>query len=76
MVLVTRECKELVDRQLERSIVRQEESRRKREFDRQARDSTPYPPRRNKSDMRAAISARNREMRDEVRALDHLTDAV
>jgi hypothetical protein len=67
MVLVTRECKELTDCQLERNIMRQDESRRKREFDRLACDSNPYPPRRNKSDMRAVISARTSEMGHEVR---------
>jgi hypothetical protein len=76
MVLVTRERKDMIDHQLERNIMRQEEARRKREFDRQARSSTPYPARRSKVDVRAIISARNREMRDDARALDHLTAAV
>jgi hypothetical protein len=76
MVLVTRERKDMIDRQLERNIVRQEEARRKREFDHQARNSAPYPARRSKVDVRAVISARNQEMRDDARALDHLTAAV
>jgi hypothetical protein len=76
MVLVTRERKDMIDRQLERNIVRQEEARRKREFDRQAHNSTPYPVRRSKVDVCAVLSARNREMRDDTRALDHLTAAV
>jgi hypothetical protein len=68
MVLVTRDRKELIDRQLERNIMRQDDARRKREFDRLARDSNPYPPRRNKSDMRAVISARTSEMGHDVGA--------
>jgi hypothetical protein len=62
MVLVTRDRKELIDRQLEHSIMCQDDTCRKREFDRLARDSNPYPQRRKKSDMDAVISARTSEM--------------
>jgi hypothetical protein len=76
MVLVTRERKDMIDRQLERNIVHQEEARCKREFNCQARNSTLYPARCSKVDVRAVISTRNREMRDDTRALDHLTATV
>ncbi|KAJ7891460.1 hypothetical protein B0H13DRAFT_2340548 [Mycena leptocephala] len=45
-----------------------DEVRRKHDFDRQTRDFEPYPKRKNKNDMRAAIFARSRETRDNVRA--------
>ncbi|KAJ7846774.1 hypothetical protein B0H13DRAFT_2362825 [Mycena leptocephala] len=68
MVLVSKERKELINRQFERNILRQDEVRRKHDFDRQTRDFEPYPKRKNKNDMRAAIFARSRETRDNVRA--------
>ncbi|KAJ7710843.1 hypothetical protein B0H17DRAFT_1190524 [Mycena rosella] len=60
-VLVSKERKELIDRQWERNLVRQEESRRKREFERQARSTEPYPKHKSKNEMRAAILARSQE---------------
>ncbi|KAJ7817725.1 hypothetical protein B0H13DRAFT_2379473 [Mycena leptocephala] len=66
MVLVSKERKELIDRQFERNILQRDEVCRKRDFDRKARDFEPYPMHKNKNDMCAAISARSRETRDDV----------
>ncbi|KAJ6592566.1 hypothetical protein B0H19DRAFT_1088044 [Mycena capillaripes] len=69
MALVSKERKDLVERQWERNLLRQEESRRKRELGRQTRDLEPYPTtKRNKDDMRAAISARGKAVRNDSRA--------
>ncbi|KAJ7439919.1 hypothetical protein B0H11DRAFT_1934147 [Mycena galericulata] len=67
--LVSKERKEFIDRQWERNLMRQDEARRKRDLERQARSNGPYP-KRNRNDMRAAIAARSQEAADGVRAVN------